>query len=180
LGLQRPRHFTAIPLPAAAQDDDESTDDALAPPCTPDVAGNTDTPASAVKEATAPAHDVDMASAAPPPTAPSTALINAPPAQPTRPAAEPHVATPAAAAPAGELVLAQRNACRVPILYGQRERNGRRTQAEMLKAEWESLAFYRDLKGDPVFEQFGSGEKGGRRYSTRLYLQSLLEGSKTG
>lgn len=70
--------------------------------------------------------------------------------------------------------------CRVMIVYGQQQRNGRRTQAQILKDQWEELGCYHGLNGDPLFEQFGMDEKEGRRYSRRLYMEQLLKRSKTG
>jgi hypothetical protein len=67
----------------------------------------------------------------------------------------------------------------VMIVYREQERKRRRTQAEILKAQWEDLGCYRGLN-NLSFEQFGIDETQGRRYSRRLYRERLLKASKTG
>jgi hypothetical protein len=89
-----------------------------------------------------------------------------------------------APAPAADIPAADApaNLCWIAIIYGteEQERKRRRTDAQILKEQWEQLGCYKELNGDPLFEQFGMIESGGRRYSRRLYIERLLQGSRVG
>ena len=79
-----------------------------------------------------------------------------------------------APAPLIAVTVGPAKAC-TAVAFKAKRRKGRRTEAECLLDEWASLRYYRGMKWEPLFDDFGMVEEGRRRHSRRLYLNKLLK-----
>ena len=116
----------------------------------------------------APPPVLDQASLPTPVSAPTLAHQHQPPAKTLF---TPIIVTPP---PLIAVTVGPVQAC-TAVVFRAKQRKRRRTDAECLQAKWVQLRYYRDMKWEPLFEDFGIVTDGGHRYSRRLYLHNLLK-----